>query len=99
MDCVKALYNAHADVHVKSYDGTDALIAATRCGHVATCEFLLAQASELAYVTNNEQYTALHYASQLAGADVMQVLLRYAPSLTAATRAGDTPLHVSVSML
>lgn len=71
VDCVKALYNANADLRAKSYDGTCALIAATCYGHVDTCEFLLTHASDLVHVSKNDQYTALHYASQLASADVM----------------------------
>jgi hypothetical protein len=94
MGLIRALLKRGADVRKVYGDGWNALMMASRYGHLGAATLLLDRAPDLVESRNNEHQTPLHLAAFNDRVEIWQLLIARGADLRVTDDNGDTPLNV-----
>jgi ankyrin repeat protein len=96
---IEALLKRGADVRKVDDDGENALMTATRYGHVGAATLLLDRAPDLVESRNKSRMTPLNRAADYRydrdHFDIVQLLVNRGAQIDAVNNNGNTPVHVA----
>jgi len=92
---MKSLIASGANVNVSNRQGDTPLFVATQKGYAGIVGMLLEAGADAKAVNRSRGFTALHLASAMDRADIVQRLLKAQPNVDAAEYDGFTPLYLA----